>query len=849
MCIVLARERYSKHGEIDAAAIRSTIAGDLLATFPPFVRVTSSTGCDLHNEKRQTSKDDLVTAPLGTELVGDNISASLVATNVTTAVVSVMLLDFTSSPSLLHKMCDTMIKRALPGEVEGDQWWNLFYLLCYPSAGKVDYLLIGAAKHLVSPDLDMTVAAVRVLDADWRVTSPRWRTSDFAWLVLWLLPIWAAVLLPAVVVCRAALGHRRAAVLQELERALDAIEVDKNRNRFHGAEAGKAVRQTRWLARTVLLLAVPLLPWLPALAVLPVALPLSQQDVACAAWVKSRASRRFWLLLGCASGVIYCAWLLASWSLTYSGEEKDLNPVGEIIVWHKVFVSECHQLIGQRDEYESFRLGGKNVYYPFHGKVCSAYLHAIRPENAPIFAWTLFGQGCASLLLACVSGALLLKSAGCKAVPGGRYLAAFARCGATSVDGLLAGASERVSDRFAGSAKELVTGQPEEAATGLYGIIGYEEAYLRERMAAGTAAIVAEAEALGDPEVLENLRYILDAPAGSSNAQFHNGWRRDRAPDGSSLRSRRGMRLADFVALPVARRARLEEAHVVALRLYSTAAFRALNGPMRNLKLSPCRKDEAGNPLPLEPPQLAAPHPQPVTMAFIYEALKRMRAVAAATTVDPECKKMEELAVAGELSLETLRQASRQARRDEEGGDEESQQEGSGLEEGRATGVSKSSYLGSVDQSVGEGHGERTGAGRGSAPLSALQAVARAFGCERPAKPEEGRILWRGMGDMLCSPRFLALGGTEFACCSTTSRLEVAAHYACAAGEKALLFRIKSSTFMNMGVDISDFSAFPHEQECLYPPLTYLHPTGVTHRLVRDDVEFDVVEVEPSFPS
>ena len=120
MCIVLARERYSKHGEIDAAAIRSTIAGDLLATFPPFVRVTSSTGCDLHNEKRQTSKDDLVTAPLGTELVGDNISASLVATNVTTAVVSVTLLDFTSSPSLLHKMCDTMIKRALPGEVEGD---------------------------------------------------------------------------------------------------------------------------------------------------------------------------------------------------------------------------------------------------------------------------------------------------------------------------------------------------------------------------------------------------------------------------------------------------------------------------------------------------------------------------------------------------------------------------------------------------------------------------------------------------------------------------------------------------------------------------------------------------------
>ena len=63
------------------------------------------------------------------------------------------------------------------------------------------------------------------------------------------------------------------------------------------------------------------------------------------------------------------------------------------------------------------------------------------------------------------------------------------------------------------------------------------------------------------------------------------------------------------------------------------------------------------------------------------------------------------------------------------------------------------------------------------------------------------------MGDMRASPRFLAMGGTEFACCSTTSRLEVAARYASAAGKTALLFCIKSSTFMNTGVDISDFSA------------------------------------------
>jgi len=49
-----------------------------------------------------------------------------------------------------------------------------------------------------------------------------------------------------------------------------------------------------------------------------------------------------------------------------------------------------------------------------------------------------------------------------------------------------------------------------------------------------------------------------------------------------------------------------------------------LNSPMRNLKT---RLDSRGVRVPREPPQLAAPHPLPVTMAFIYEGLKRLRAV------------------------------------------------------------------------------------------------------------------------------------------------------------------------------------------------------------------------------
>jgi hypothetical protein len=54
---------------------------------------------------------------------------------------------------------------------------------------------------------------------------------------------------------------------------------------------------------------------------------------------------------------------------------------------------------------------------------------------------------------------------------------------------------------------------------------------------------------------------------------------------------------------------------------------------------------------------------------------------------------------------------------------------------------------------------------------------------------------------------------------------------------------------MNLGCDISELSAFPHEREYLYPPLTFLHPNGVMHKLKRAGVTYTVVEVEPSFPS
>jgi len=61
-------------------------------------------------------------------------------------------------------------------------------------------------------------------------------------------------------------------------------------------------------------------------------------------------------------------------------------------------------------------------------------------------------------------------------------------------------------------------------------------------MSHGTAAIVAEVEALGDPAMLENLHYIMHEAAGCSELGFQNGWIRDRAPDGSQIVGRHGRR-------------------------------------------------------------------------------------------------------------------------------------------------------------------------------------------------------------------------------------------------------------------------------------------------------------------
>jgi hypothetical protein len=111
----------------------------------------------------------------------------------------------------------------------------------------------------------------------------------------------------------------------------------------------------------------------------------------------------------------------------------------------------------------------------------------------------------------------------------------------------------------------------------------------------------------------------------------------------------------------------------------------------------------------------------------------------------------------------------------------------------------------------------------------------------------ESIVLWRGMRNSEPANEFMTKGGTELGFMSTTSNIKVAVKYSLS--HCSLLFKIKPASFMTMGADLQWVSAFPQESEILYPPLTYLKPTGKTQKMSveLDDkiLHFTVIEVQP----
>ena len=120
---------------------------------------------------------------------------------------------------------------------------------------------------------------------------------------------------------------------------------------------------------------------------------------------------------------------------------------------------------------------------------------------------------------------------------------------------------------------------------------------------------------------------------------------------------------------------------------------------------------------------------------------------------------------------------------------------------------------------------------------------------EKREKAAQGKIeicrLFRGMKNLDVGSDFVDehAGGTEMAPMSTTTDLAVAVHYG--VGPESLLFVLTINNYVQMGADVSWLSAFPAEAEVVFPPLTYLQPTGRTEIIKYGSYKFKVVEVQP----
>lgn len=316
----------------------------------------------------------------------------------------------------------------------------------------------------------------------------------------------------------------------------------------------------------------------------------------------------------------------------------------------------------------------------------------------------------------------------------------------SAITGVPAQSPRSSQSKYQGQASDLTLGQPKDAALGVARFLGLPDGELAQRRARGVQSIVEEVTTHGSDEVKECLHYVLQQSAGSSPKLFANspfprdcdaaGLRPDRR-----LPSGQGMLLADFVNHPNARIAELSEAHVLALRLYSTAAFVAINAPLRDSRRS-------------------GPHPLAVTVDFLAEAIRRLRSV--------------EADAAGRLSM--------------------------------------SSSLATPSKSA---HSELN--------------------------------LWRGLKDRRVPDGFEEGGGSELAPMSATSDVAVAVAYS--RSSCSLLLKITTSGFVDRGVDVQFLSCFPAEAEFLYPPLTFLKPTGRREVVHMGTAEFTVIEVRPFFGS
>ena len=367
--------------------------------------------------------------------------------------------------------------------------------------------------------------------------------------------------------------------------------------------------------------------------------------------------------------------------------------------------------------------------------------------------------------------------------------------------------------KFVATIRGLITGSPSSAAGGVGLFIGADLSKVYQGMELGIPAIIQEwKDAEAPPEIMENIDYVLNQPAGSSELAFQHEWLRDRSVTGEKLPARTkdgtkdgpGLLLEDFAAHETAKQAQLTIAHIFVLRLYTTSAYYFINDPLRRVA-----RDADG--VIIQPPTLSRPHPLPITLMLIEEALKRLRATSENTSSCPQSPPRKSSVWS---SLSSRRSRSSEATED--------------LVNGSVR----------VERDDNDAQLEKP----------CCQRAFEKFILRLKIKEPPFATLYRGLHDTQEAATFVIYGGTELSVMSSSERLSIAVRYA-RANSCGLIFRLLVPSFMQMGGDLTFLSAFPHEREILYPPLTYLRPRRIACEMKTDmGVRYRVIDVEPVFP-
>ena len=170
------------------------------------------------------------------------------------------------------------------------------------------------------------------------------------------------------------------------------------------------------------------------------------------------------------------------------------------------------------------------------------------------------------------------------------------------------------------SIPQLVFGHAKIASEGLMSLLCVDEAQVYGELSRGLDALDEEMEKHGTDEDKVCYQYVRHQEAGSLKKGWQHGWQCDcdrdtvkllpeRQIDPAAPGGKRGMRLDDFANHATAKKCRLTKPEVLALRFYTTAGFRSINNPLRDM-------DRLGR---------HEAHPLPIMVWLLSSAVKKLR--------------------------------------------------------------------------------------------------------------------------------------------------------------------------------------------------------------------------------